>query len=54
MWDQSWFMTSLTWQKCLHVGPWKFYDDLEHSNFEKCLHGTLLNFMTTWNNTFLK
>jgi hypothetical protein len=23
MWDQSWFMTPLTWLKCLHVGPWK-------------------------------
>jgi hypothetical protein len=23
MWDQSWFMTPLTWRKCLHVGPWK-------------------------------
>jgi hypothetical protein len=23
MWDQIWFMTPLTWQKCLHVAPWK-------------------------------
>jgi hypothetical protein len=35
--------------------PRKIYDDLEHSIFEKMLTcGTLLNFMTTWNNLFLK
>jgi hypothetical protein len=28
-------MTPLTWRKCLHVGPWKIYDDFEHSIFEK-------------------
>jgi hypothetical protein len=33
--------------------PRKFYDDLEHSNFERMLTcGTLLNFMTTWNTVF--
>jgi hypothetical protein len=33
----------------------KFYDDLEHSNFERMLTcGTLLNFVTTWNTLFLK
>jgi hypothetical protein len=33
----------------------KFYDDLEHSIFEKMLtRGTLLNFMMTWNTLFLK
>jgi hypothetical protein len=35
--------------------PGKFYDDLEHSIFEKMLTcGTILNFMTTWNHLFLK
>jgi hypothetical protein len=24
-------MKPLTWQKCLHVGPCKIYDDLKHS-----------------------
>jgi hypothetical protein len=46
---QSWFMTLLTWRKCLHVGLGKFYDDLEHSTFEKMLTcGTQLSYGPPW------
>jgi hypothetical protein len=39
MWDQSWFMTPLTWRKCLHVGPWKILWRLGTLYFwKKCLH----------------
>jgi hypothetical protein len=56
MWDRIWFMTLLTWQKCLYVGPWKILWQLGTLYFRKKMLtcGTPPKFLDDLERSFFK